>query len=259
MRFVRYQAGRDAPRYGWVYEEMIGPIDGSIFSDYRRQEATLPLSAVRLLAPVVPSKIICVGRNYADHAREQGVDVPDIPLLFLKPPSAVIGSGAAIEIPPQSHLVEHEAELAIVIGREGRWIQMDEAAQYILGYTIANDVTARDLQRRDGQWTRGKGFDTFCPLGPWIETELDPADALISCRVNGEIRQMASTRDMVFTVPQLVAFISSVMSLLPGDVILTGTPTGLGPLEAGDQVEITIEGIGSLSNPVTGASSVGLV
>lgn len=258
MRFVRYQAGRDAPRYGWVYEEMIGPIDGSIFSDYRRQEATLPLSAVRLLAPVVPSKIICVGRNYADHAREQGVDVPDIPLLFLKPPSAVIGSGAAIEIPPQSHLVEHEAELAIVIGREGRWIQMDEAAQYILGYTIANDVTARDLQRRDGQWTRGKGFDTFCPLGPWIETELDPADALISCRVNGEIRQMASTRDMVFTVPQLVAFISSVMSLLPGDVILTGTPAGLGPLEAGDQVEITIEGIGSLSNPVTGASSVGL-
>ncbi len=257
MRFVRYQTGRDTPRYGWIFEEMVGSIDGSIFSEYRRQEATLPLSAVKLLAPVEPSKIICVGRNYADHAREQGVDVPEIPLLFLKPPSSVIGSGTAIEIPPQSHLVEHEAELAIVISREGRWIQMEEAAHYILGYTIGNDVTARDLQRRDGQWTRGKGFDTFCPLGPWIETDLDPADALISCRVNDEIRQMASTRDMVFTVPQLIAFISSIMRLMPGDIILTGTPAGIGPLEAGDRVEVTIEGIGSLSNPVIGSLNGG--
>lgn len=250
MRFIRYVSGHDAPRYGWIYEDRVGPIDGSIFDDYRRLEATMPLSAVTLLAPVVPSKIICIGRNFADHAREQGLDVPEIPLLFLKPPSSIIGPGAAIEIPPQSHLVEHEAELAIVIGREGRWIELDEVYHHILGYTIANDVTARDLQRRDGQWTRGKGFDTFCPLGPWIETDLDPADALISCRVDGEIRQMSSTRDMVFTVPQLVAFISSVMRLLPGDVILTGTPAGIGPLEPGNKVEITIEGIGSLINPV---------
>lgn len=250
MRFIRFQTRNEAPRYGWLYEDKVGPVDGSIFDEYRRQEATLPLDSVTLLAPVTPSKIICVGRNYIEHAREQGVDVPEIPLLFLKPPSAVIGTGEAIEIPPQSQLVEHEAELAVVIGREGRWIQMEDANKYILGYTIGNDVTARDLQRRDGQWTRGKGFDTFCPLGPWIETELDPADALVSCRVDGEIRQMASTRDMVFTVPQLVAFISSVMRLMPGDVILTGTPAGIGPLEAGNKVEITIEGIGSLINPV---------
>ncbi len=250
MRFVRFQAGRDLPRYGWVYEDKVGPVDGSIFDEYRRQEATLPLDSVRLLAPVVPSKIICIGHNYVDHAHEQGEDVPDIPLLFLKPPSAVIGPGAAIEIPPQSHQVEHEAELAVIIGREGRWIPLEMVKDHILGYTIANDVTARDLEQRDGQWTRGKGFDTFCPLGPWIETELDPADALIRCRVDGEIRQMASTRDMVFTVPQLVAFVSSVMRLMPGDVILTGTPAGIGPLEANNVVEISIEGIGSLMNPV---------
>ncbi len=250
MRFIRYQSGKDAPRYGWIYEDKVGPVDGSIFDEYRRLEATLPLSSVTLLAPVVPSKIICVGRNFVDHAREQGVDVPEIPLLFLKPPSAVIGPGAAIELPPQSQLVEHEAELAIVIGREGRWIKMEEASRHILGYTVANDVTARDLQRRDGQWTRGKGFDTFCPLGPWVETDLDPADALISCRVDGEIRQMASTRDMVFTVPQLIAFISSIMRLMPGDVILSGTPAGIGPLEAGNTVDVSIEGIGSLKNPV---------
>ncbi|TLM99739.1 DUF2437 domain-containing protein [bacterium] len=255
MRFVRFQTRHEAPRYGWLYEDKVGPVDGSIFDEYRRQEATLPLESVTLLAPVTPSKIICVGRNYVEHAREQGVDVPEIPLLFLKPPSAVIGTGEAIEIPPQSQLVEHEAELAVVIGREGRWIQMEEANKFILGYTIGNDVTARDLQRRDGQWTRGKGFDTFCPLGPWIDTELDPADALVSCRVDGEIRQMASTRDMVFTVPQLVAFISSVMRLMPGDVILTGTPAGIGPLEAGNKVEVTIEGIGSLVNPVVSAAN----
>lgn len=255
MRFVRFQTRHEGPRYGWLYENKVGPVDGSIFDEYRRQEATLPLESITLLAPVTPSKIICVGRNYVEHAREQGVDVPEIPLIFLKPPSAVIGTGEAIEIPPQSQLVEHEAELAVVIGREGRWIQMEEANKFILGYTIGNDVTARDLQRRDGQWTRGKGFDTFCPLGPWIDTELDPADALVSCRVDGEIRQMASTRDMVFTVPQLVAFISSVMRLMPGDVILTGTPAGIGPLEAGNKVEVTIEGIGSLVNPVVSSSN----
>jgi 2-keto-4-pentenoate hydratase/2-oxohepta-3-ene-1,7-dioic acid hydratase in catechol pathway len=250
MRFVRYQTGRDAPRYGWVYEDKIGPIEGAPFGEFRRLEAELPMYMARLLAPVQPGKIICVGRNYAEHAREQNVEVPEIPLLFLKPPSAVIGPGENVVLPPQSRQVEHEGELAVVIGRPGRWIQTEEALDYVLGYTVANDVTARDLQRRDGQWTRGKGFDTFCPLGPWIETELDPADVLVQTRVNGEMRQMASTREMMFPVEQLIAFISSVMTLQPGDVILTGTPAGIGPLQAGDVVEVTVEGVGSLSNPV---------
>lgn len=257
MRFVRYQYAFEAPRYGWMMEGAVGPVDGTPFGDYRRMSASLPLEVVRLLAPVEPSKIICVGRNYPEHAREHGNEVPQIPLLFLKPPSAVIGPGANIVLPPQSQQVEHEAELAVIIGKTGRWIPIERAGEFIFGYTIANDVTARDLQRRDGQWTRGKGFDTFCPLGPWIETGLDPADTLITCRVSNAIRQMASTREMVFTVPQLVAYASSIMTLAPGDVILTGTPAGVGPLAGGDTVEITIEGIGSLLNPVVVESSSG--
>jgi 2-keto-4-pentenoate hydratase/2-oxohepta-3-ene-1,7-dioic acid hydratase in catechol pathway len=250
MRFVRYQYDLGEPQYGWMMEDSIGPVDGTPFGEYRRMTASLPLEAVHLLAPIEPSKIICVGRNYPEHAREHGSEVPQIPLLFLKPPSSVIGPGANIVLPPQSQQVEHEGELAVIIGKTGRWIPIERAGEFIFGYTIANDVTARDLQRRDGQWTRGKGFDTFCPLGPWIETGLDPADTLITCRVNNAIRQMGSTREMVFTVPQLVAYVSSIMTLAPGDVILTGTPAGVGPLESGDTVEITIEGIGSLSNPV---------
>ena len=210
----------------------------------------MPLDRVRLHAPVVPGKIIAVGRNYVEHAREQNVDVPEIPLLFLKPPTTVIGPGAKIILPPQSKQVEHEAELAVVIGKRGRWIQAEEAFDYVMGYTAANDVTARDLQRRDGQWTRGKGFDTFLPLGPWIDTEFDPSDALVRCRVNGEMRQMGSTREMVFSIPQLIAFISSVMTLEPGDVILTGTPAGIGPLVDGDTVEVEVDGIGALRNSV---------
>ncbi len=254
MRFIRYQTGSDAPRYGWVYEDKIGPIEGAPFGEFRRLDAEIPMHMARLLAPVQPGKIICVGRNYAEHAREQNVEVPEIPLLFLKPPSAVIGPGESIVLPPQSRQVEHEGELAVVIGRKGRWIQAEEALEYVLGYTVANDVTARDLQRRDGQWTRGKGFDTFCPLGPWIETELDPADVLVQTRVNGEMRQMASTREMMFPVEQLIAFISSVMTLEPGDLILTGTPAGIGALQAGDEVEVTVEGVGSLVNPVVPSS-----
>jgi 2-keto-4-pentenoate hydratase/2-oxohepta-3-ene-1,7-dioic acid hydratase in catechol pathway len=233
-----------------MIEDRIGPLDGSPFESYRRQEATIPLSAVRLLAPVVPGKIICIGRNYVEHAREHDAEVPETPLLFLKPPSAVIGPGDKIILPPQSQQVEHEGELAVVIGRRGRWIPMDQALEHVWGYTIGNDVTARDLQRRDGQWTRGKGFDTFCPLGPWIDTDFDPADALLTCRVNAEIRQMATIRDMVFTIPQLITFISSVMTLEPGDVILTGTPAGVGPMAAGDVVTVEIEGLGELKNPV---------
>jgi 2-keto-4-pentenoate hydratase/2-oxohepta-3-ene-1,7-dioic acid hydratase in catechol pathway len=250
MRFVRYQQGKEPPRYGWVYEDQVGPLEGSLFGDYRRLDADIPLRKVRLLSPVQPGKVITAGRNFVEHTREMEVDVPEIPVLFLKPPSAVVGSGEFIVLPPQSHQVEHEAELAVVIGKGGRWIRPEEAHEHILGYTVANDVTARDLQRTDVQWTRAKSFDTFCPLGPWIETELDPADVLITCRVSGELRQMASSREMIFNIPQLIAFISAVMSLEPGDVILSGTPAGVGPLKAGDVVECEVEGIGTLSNPV---------
>jgi len=250
MRLIRYRAGGDSPRFGWILEDKVGPIEGSLFEAFRRLEASLPLEQIRLLPPVEPSKIICIGRNYVAHAKEHDAEVPDLPLIFLKPPSSVIGTGESIILPPQSQRVDHEAELGVVIGKRGRWIQPADAIEYVLGYTIANDVTARDLQRRDGQWTRGKGFDTFCPLGPWIETEFDPADAMVTCHVNGEMRQMASTRDMVFNVRQLIAFCSSIMTLEPGDVLLTGTPAGVGPLLPGDVVEVTIEGIGKLSNPV---------
>ena len=250
MRFIRYQNEKDAPRYGWVLEGLIGPIEGSPYQEYRRLEATTPVNIVRLLAPLEPSKIICVGRNYVAHAQEHGAEVPDVPLLFLKPPSSVIGPNATILLPPQSSNVEHEAELVIVIGKSGRWIQPENALEYVLGYTIGNDVTARDLQRRDSQWTRSKGFDTFCPIGPWIETEFDPSDAMITCHVNGEMRQMTSTRDMVFGIRQIIAFASTIMTLSPGDILMTGTPAGVGPLTDGDIVEVSIEGIGKLSNPV---------
>jgi 2-keto-4-pentenoate hydratase/2-oxohepta-3-ene-1,7-dioic acid hydratase in catechol pathway len=250
MQIIRFQFANEAPAWGWVNENMVGLISGSPFGEYRRQSTSIPLEKVHLLAPANPSKILGVGRNYAAHAQEQNVEVPEIPLIFLKPPSAIIGPQDKIELPPQSQQVEHEAELAVVMGKRGRWISAEQAEKYILGYTIGLDITARDLQRRDGQWTRGKGFDTFCPLGPWIETELDPSDVIISCRVNGELRQMASTREMIFTIPQLVAYISSTMTLEAGDVILTGTPSGIGKLAAGDIVMVEIEGIGTLRNEV---------
>lgn len=251
MRIVCFrQTSESNTTWGWVSEDRIGVLEGSPFGEYRRQEAVLPLEAAQILPPVRPKKIICIGRNYAAHAAEHDAEVPTLPLIFLKPPSAIIGAGEPILLPPQSKQVEHEAELAVVIGQGGRWISAENAKSHILGYTAGNDITARDLQFSDGQWTRGKGFDTFCPLGPWIETELDPADVLVSCSVNGQMRQMASTRDMVFPVPQLVAFISSVMSLEPGDVILTGTPSGVGPIADGDEVTVEIEGVGSLTNPV---------
>ncbi len=250
MQIVRYKAATGNVEFGWVYEGKVGSIEGSPFTEYRRQVAEIPIEDVQLLPPIVPSKIICVGRNYVAHAEEHDAEVPKVPLLFLKPPSAVIGPGENIILPPQSQRVDHEAELVVVIQKRGRWIQTDEAFDYILGYTIGNDVTARDLQMRDGQWTRGKGFDTFCPVGPWVETEFDPADALVSCHVNGEMRQMASTRDMVFSVRQLITFASSVMTLEPGDLLFTGTPAGVSPLSPGDTVMVSIEGIGELTNPV---------
>ncbi|MCS7011610.1 MAG: fumarylacetoacetate hydrolase family protein [Anaerolineales bacterium] len=250
MRLVRYQYKEELPRYGWVLENKVGPIEGNPYGEYRRLEADIPLAEVKLLAPAQPSKIICVGRNYVEHAKEHHAEVPKIPLIFMKPPSAILNPGEPIVLPPHSQQVEHEAELVAVIGRRGRFILPEKAQGYILGYTIGNDVTARDLQRSDGQWTRAKGFDTFCPFGPWIDTDFDPADALITCRVSGQLRQMASTRDMVFNVSQLVAFISSVMTLEPGDLIFTGTPAGVSPLKPGDVVEIEIEGLGKLINPV---------
>ena len=252
MRWIRYQHNNEPPRYGWLENDgtEIGIVHGTPFGERQREEPSIPLEAVRLLPPTTPSKIICVGRNYAAHAAEHNAPVPEIPLIFLKPPSALIGPGDAIILPPQSQQVEHEAELAVVIGKRGRWISPEAATDYILGYTIANDVTARDLQRRDGQWTRGKGFDTFCPAGPWIDTNFDPADALVTCRVNGDTRQMGSTREMIFRIPQLIAFISSVMTLEPGDLILTGTPSGVSPLHDGDVVEVEIDRLGTLTNPV---------
>jgi 2-keto-4-pentenoate hydratase/2-oxohepta-3-ene-1,7-dioic acid hydratase in catechol pathway len=252
MRFIRYSQGKQQPRAGWILSQgdelLVGPLEGSPFGEFRRLEATLPLNSIRLHPPVAPSKIVCVGRNYAAHAKEHNAEVPDVPLLFLKPPSSIIGPDQKIILPPQSQQVEHEAELVAVIGKRGRWIAPDEAIQHIHGYTIGNDVTARDLQRRDGQWTRGKGFDTFCPIGPWIETDFDPSDSVIACHVNGEMRQMASTRDMVFSVRQLIAFASSIMTLEPGDILMTGTPSGVAPLSAGDVIEVSIEGLGTLRN-----------
>ena len=250
MRLIRYRQNKII-HWGWIYEDRVGLVEGDIFGDYRRLEVDKKLENIEYLPPVEPSKIICIGRNYASHAAEHGVDVPEIPLLFLKPPSSLIAHKGTIVLPPQSTMVEHEAELAVVIGKKGRWIKPEEAADYVFGYTIANDVTARDLQRRDGQWTRAKGFDTFCPLGPWIETEFNPANSLIICKVNGEIRQMSSTRDMVFPVTQLVAYASTVMTLLPGDVLLTGTPAGVGILRSGDRIEIEIEQLGILENLVS--------
>lgn len=250
MRIVRFQEDGGAPQYGWLLEDRVGGIQGDPFGKFRRRDADKPLAEVKLLAPCTPSKIVCVGRNYVEHAKELGNDVPKIPLIFLKPPSSILNPGEPIILPPQSNQVEHEAELVVVMGRRARNITAEEAKKYIFGYTVGNDVTARDLQRTDDQWTRAKGFDTFCAFGPWIDTEFNIADAIITCKVNGQPRQMASTRDMVFSVGTLIAFISSVMTLEPGDIIFTGTPSGVGLLQDGNEVAVEIEGLGVLRNPV---------
>jgi 2-keto-4-pentenoate hydratase/2-oxohepta-3-ene-1,7-dioic acid hydratase in catechol pathway len=250
MRIVRYQTNGDAIKYGWMLDDKIGEIVGNIFGEYRRREAKTPVADVKLITPCVPSKIVCVGRNYVEHAKELGNEIPKVPLIFLKPPSSIISNGENIILPPQSKQVEHEAELVIVIGRRAKSVTTETAREFIFGYTIGNDVTARDLQKIDDQWTRAKGFDTFCSFGPWIDTEFDASDAVVTCRVNGQMRQMASTRDMVFNVSTLIAYISSVMTLEPGDIIFTGTPAGVGELKNGDVVDVEIEGLGKLSNPV---------
>jgi 2-keto-4-pentenoate hydratase/2-oxohepta-3-ene-1,7-dioic acid hydratase in catechol pathway len=219
-----------------------GPIT---FSGERRL-----LSAVRLLAPVLPSKVVAIGKNYAAHASEMGGDVPERPLIFLKPSTAVVGAGDAIAYPPSSSRVDYEGELAVVIGRLCRDVPEDKAMEVVFGYTCANDVTARDQQASDGQWSRAKGYDTFCPLGPWIETALDAEDVKLTTTLNGEVKQDGRTSQIVHKIPSLVAYITTCMTLLPGDVILTGTPEGVGPMNVGDEVAVEIEGIGRLANPV---------
>lgn len=253
MKIVRVRVAGEEIAYGAVEPEGIRVHRGTPFVAWEPTETLVPFSEVHLLAPVFPTKVVGVGRNYAEHAAERGVEVPAEPVIFIKPATSVIGPDAAIVLPPESAEVHHEAELAVVIGRPAHKVAAEDAARHILGYTAANDVTARDLQRQDGQWGRAKGFDTFCPLGPAIETELDPDGLAISCAVNGETRQEGNTADMVFGVAELVSFISGVMTLLPGDVILTGTPAGIGPLHPGDRVEVEIERIGVLRNPVAAA------
>lgn len=209
-----------------------------------------PMADVRVLAPILPSKVVCIGKNYADHAREMGGEPPADPVMFLKPSTSVIGPNAAIKLPADSSRVDFEGELVVVIGRPCRDVTAAQAKSVILGYTIGNDVTARDQQKADGQWTRGKGHDTFCPLGPWIETELDPADLAISTALDGEVKQDSRTSLLLHDVPKLIEWVSRVMTLLPGDVIMTGTPAGVGPMTAGQSVSVTVEGLGTLTNPV---------
>jgi len=250
MKIVRVLIEGDEIAYGAVEPEGIRIHRGSPFVAWEPTETLVPFGEARLLAPVLPTKVVGVGRNYADHAAELSNPLPEEPLIFVKPATAVIGPGQPIVLPPDSSMVHHEAELAVVVGTVSRNVAAEDASAHILGYTAANDVTARDLQRKDGVFGRAKGFDTFCPLGPAIETEVDPADLRVVCRVSGEVRQEGTTADMVFGVAEIFAFVTRVMTLLPGDVILTGTPAGVGPLLAGDLVEVEIERVGALRNPV---------
>jgi 2-keto-4-pentenoate hydratase/2-oxohepta-3-ene-1,7-dioic acid hydratase in catechol pathway len=259
-RIVRVSVG-GRPKWGVVRDQMVFELSAGPFAERPEIGPEVGrLEGQQLLAPATPSKIVCIGRNYAAHAAEHGAEVPTEPALFLKPPSSVLGPGAAIVLPAQSQQVEHEGELALVIGRRCRGVASSDAWQHVLGVTCGNDVTARDLQRSDVQWTRGKGFDTFCPLGPWLVAGLGAAevdDLEIRCRVNGELRQQGRTSQMVFSPSELIAYISAVMTLEPGDVILTGTPAGVGPLGHGDEVEVEVEAVGVLANPVRSAGSDG--
>jgi len=243
------------PIWGVVEGDDVFELVGDPFGEARAGARIDSLTQFRLLAPVVPSKIVCVGRNYPAHAAEHGSEVPAEPLLFFKPPSSVIGPDEAIVLPRQSNRVEHECELAVVMGRRCKDVSPADAWEYVLGVTCGNDVTARDLQRSDNQWTRAKGFDTFCPVGPWVLAGVSAADVAqwnVSCRVNGDLRQQGNVGEMAFSPAELIAYTSSIMTLEPGDLILTGTPAGVGPLVDGDLVEVEVEGVGVLANPVTG-------
>jgi 2-keto-4-pentenoate hydratase/2-oxohepta-3-ene-1,7-dioic acid hydratase in catechol pathway len=247
VRLVRARFG-DRIATGVLEVERIRLLKGTFFEEPMPTGDEVPSADARLLAPVIPSKIVAVARNNPSHAAELGNDVPTHPMLFLKPATSVIGPEDPIPLPEGSERVDHEAELAVVIGGLCRRVTEEEAPKYVLGYTCANDVTARDWQQSDGQWARAKGSDGFCPLGPWIETELDPADVAVIARVNGEERQRGRTSDFVFSPAALVSFISRSITLLPGDVVLTGTPSGVGPMAPGDRVEVEVEGIGVLRN-----------
>ena len=253
MRIARFTPPKEiatSPLYGVVVGDEIEILSGDpLYSGVSKTGEKIALEKVKLLAPVIPrSKVVCVGKNYADHAKEMDSVVPEQPVIFIKPNTSVIGPDDAIVWPAMSKKVDHEAELAIVIGKICKDVPKERVKDVIFGYTIGNDVTARDLQKVDGQWSRAKGFDTFCPLGPWIETELDPTNLAITAEVDGELRQNDRTSSMIFDIPTIINFISQVYTLLPGDVILTGTPAGVGLIPVGSQVSITIEGIGTLSN-----------
>ncbi len=262
MRIARFTTGED-PRFGIVTgdvddygipdeDSLITALVGDpLYVGLQPLDEQVRLSDARLLSPVLPrSKVVGIGRNYAAHAAEMGSELPDEPLMFLKPNTSVIGPGDPIFYPRQTNEVHYEGELGVVIGRICRDVPKEKYADVIHGYTVGNDVTARDLQRKDGQFTRSKGFDSFCPLGPWVETELDVSDLRVQTFLNGEVKQDGRTSDLIFDVPTLIAHVTSVMTLLPGDVILTGTPEGVGPMKAGDEVEISIQGIGNLTNKV---------
>jgi len=249
VRVVRIFHEEDV-RYGLADDSMVTLISDEPFAAWET-EGLVPLPHAQLLAPAIPTKVVCAGINYRAHAAEMGHDLPTEPVIFLKPPTSVIGHGAEVRIPNGLGSIDYEAELAVVLGRRTHNVSPEEAPAHILGYTCANDITSRALQKRDGQWTRAKGFDTFCPLGPWVETDVDPLDLLVESYVNGELRQSARTSDMIFSPYELVSFVSGVMTLLPGDVVLTGTPSGVGPMVSGDVVEVRIEGVGSLLNRVS--------
>ena len=263
MRIVRFtppqgsKLGSD-PHFGIMEDEKTiraiasDPLYAGIF----KEDETFLLEDVRLLAPVIPrSKVVCVGKNYADHAAEMGGEVPEEPIIFIKPNTSVIGPNDIIQWPSSSERIDHEAELAVVISKICKEVPREKAKDVIFGYTVANDVTARDLQKKDGQWSRAKGFDTFCPIGPWIDTEFVPGSQLVTATVDGELKQSAPMSDMVFDVPFIIEFVTKVMTLLPGDVILTGTPSGIGPMNAGGEVEVAVEGLGSLKNKVSNRAS----
>jgi 2-keto-4-pentenoate hydratase/2-oxohepta-3-ene-1,7-dioic acid hydratase in catechol pathway len=237
--------------FGLIEGDQVSVQSGDPYSGLRPAGKTLPLDQVQLLAPVTPSKVVCIGMNYLAHAEEIGIAVPAEPLIFFKPTSAIVGPEESIVLPRQSSKVELECELTVVISRPAKNVSVDDALDYVLGYTIANDVTARDLQFSDLQWARSKAFDSFCPIGPWIQTEFDFSGARISSEVNGEVRQDSLTSDMIFDIPTIVSYVSQNFTLYPGDVILTGSPSGISKISSGDLVECAVEGIGVLRNPVT--------
>jgi 2-keto-4-pentenoate hydratase/2-oxohepta-3-ene-1,7-dioic acid hydratase in catechol pathway len=267
VRIARYSF----PRSGHDGEVAFGVVEGAVDSDHidSAEVAEIaghpfgpieftgvrhPIGAVRLLAPVLPSKVVAIGKNYAEHASEMGGEAPESPLIFLKPSTAVIGDGDPVAYPPSSQRVDYEGELAVVIGRLCRDVPVSRAGDVILGYTCANDVTARDQQAADGQWSRAKGYDSFCPLGPWIATNVEVADIALTTRLNGDVKQQGRTSQLMHKIPELIAYITACMTLLPGDVILTGTPAGVGPMQVGDEVTVEIEQIGRLRNPVIARS-----